>query len=213
MKAINVAITSDLLCPWCWVGLRKLQQAAKVAHVEDQLQITWQPYMLRPNAPPAGIPKGGTPESRVPPRLRRAGQQVGIDFTGLTDRTPNTTLFHATLHHLRRHELQTKFHEAVFEAYFTLGIYPDQAGLLKCAQKVGVEKTVAELYDDEQKLKELSELVQQEAYHASHYEAVNGVPSFAFNGEPAFSGAQEVDTFARYLNHYSNEEDALAAAH
>ena len=54
-KSVAVTITSDLMCPWCFVGLRKLQKAADVADVETK--ITWKPFMLRPGLPEKGICK------------------------------------------------------------------------------------------------------------------------------------------------------------
>jgi predicted DsbA family dithiol-disulfide isomerase len=99
---VNVDITSDLMCPWCWVGLCKLQLAAKETGIATN--ITWKPFLLRPNIPIEGQPKGGTPESRTGQQLKHAGKSVGIDFTGLTDRTPNTILFHATIKMLQDHQ-------------------------------------------------------------------------------------------------------------
>jgi len=99
IKSAEVTITSDLICPWCWVGLRKLQEASKDANVKAN--ITWKPFMLRPGLPEDGMPKGGEPASRVPHHLKQAGRSVGIDFTSLTDRTPNTEVFHATIKFLQ----------------------------------------------------------------------------------------------------------------
>ena len=198
--AVAVTITSDLMCPWCYIGLRKLQEASKVVNVETH--ITWKPFMLRPQIPEQGTPKGGTPSSRVGPNLEMAGKAVGIDFTGLTDRTPNTSLFHATMHALEGHASQTAFHEAVFDAYFTRGIFPDPSGLLQCAKQVGLGDEVSALYANPSKVHELQHLVEQEAQDASR-RGIHGVPFFEFEGELAFSGAQEVGTFVKYLRRYA----------
>ena len=85
-KAVQVAITSDLMCPWCWVGLRKLQQASKATQIDTVIE--WKPFMLRPHIPEEGQLKSDpTPASRVSRHLKQAGKSVDIDFTGLTDRT------------------------------------------------------------------------------------------------------------------------------
>jgi len=204
-KAVDVAITSDLMCPWCWVGLRKLQEASKIADVDTR--ITWKPYLLRPNLPEEGIPKADpTPESRVSKHLKVAGREVGIDFTGLTDRTPNTTLFHAVMKMLQddrnfSSELVTRFHEAVFEGYFTLGVFPDDDGILTAAEKVAdpiLVESIQDLLDDAPRLSKLQKEVREEARDAS-MRGISGVPAFEFNGVPAFSGAQPVSTFVGYL--------------
>lgn len=204
---VPVTITSDLMCPWCWVGLRKLQQASEVAKVD--VDITWKPFLLRPDMPVEGKPKSGTPDSRVPSRLKAAGKAVGIDFTGLTDTTPNTIDFHATMKYLLDNKQdQTPFQEQVFDAYFTQGIFPDQSAMLKLAEKIGVAEYVQTLYQNEGELEKYREAIMVEARDASR-RGVHGVPSFAFGSDTkeAFSGAQPVDTFVRHLKYYAVGEE------
>ena len=214
---VDVTITSDLICPWCWVGLRKLQDASKFTNIP--IKVTWKPYMLRPNTPIEGTPKDGpTPQSRVGTHLRHAGESVGINFTGLTDRTPNTILFHATMKYLQdelknvdanNNALANAFQEEAFNGYFTLGEFPDQDGLLKAAKRVGNEtlyEKVKALYDGDKEatlLDKLRKEVVEEAMVASRM-GISGVPSFTFGNErrPAFSGAQSTNVFAQYLNEY-----------
>ena len=200
---ITITITSDLICPWCWVGLRKLQQASEAANVT--VAIVWKPFLLRPDHPLQGTPKGGSPESRVPSHLKAAGKAVGIDFTGLTDTTPNTIDFHAAMKYLLDAKLdQTPFQEAAFDAYYTQGIFPDQQALMECADKVGVLEQVKALYGQEDVLDQYRHDVVAEAREASRRE-VRGVPSFTFGSDktPAFSGAQAVDTFVSYLKQHA----------
>ena len=210
MKTVNVGITSDLVCPWCWVGLRKLQEASKQANINTR--IIWKPFMLRPNTPEEGAPKGGTPASRVGDRLKKAGESVGIQFTGLTDRTPNTALFHATIKALQQNDKTkddaTLFHEAVFMDYFTLGVFPDKENLLAAAKRLDnpqVYELVSDLYNDTERLSALRKEVVDEAQEAS-FSGISGVPTFSFeNDQPAFSGAQSADVFVRYLERYAKE--------
>lgn len=131
------------MCPWCWIGLRKLQAAAKQTNVETN--NTWKPYMLRPQIPEQGAPKGGTPASRVGTHLQQAGQQVGTKFTGLTDRTPYTELFHAIMKEIREThsgDEQTAFPEAIFDLYFTQGVFPDVTAMTTAATKLGLDDVV-----------------------------------------------------------------------
>jgi len=200
MKTVNVTIVSDLMCPWCYVGLRKLQQGSKIANVQPK--ITWKPYMLRQGIPEEGLPKGGSPASRVPQRLQQSGESVGINFTGLTDRTPNTELFHATMaaiHDEHDADKQTEFQEEVFDLYFTKGVFPDKVALEQAAEKVGVADTVHNLYSDKELLLQMRSKVRREAKQAS-MSGISGVPFFFFNDEPAFSGAVDVGTFVKYLD-------------
>lgn len=200
---VDVAITSDLVCPWCFVGLRKLQQAAERANVETN--IVWKPYQLRPNTPEDGQPKAGTPADRVGHRLKRAGEEVGINFTGLTDKTPNTQLFHAVMKVILEEQgpvKQTEYQVAVFEDYFTNGVFPTQEALLVAAKSIGIEETVSSFFKDSERVSDVRQKVAYEAWQASRA-GVSGVPFFEFNGDPLFSGAQNVATFEAYLKEYA----------
>jgi predicted DsbA family dithiol-disulfide isomerase len=202
-RIVPVTITSDLMCPWCWVGLRKLQQASEEASIG--LKIVWKPFLLRPDHPLQGVPKGGTPQSRVPGHLKAAGKAVGIDFTGLTDSTPNTIDFHAVMKYLLDAGVdQTPFQEAVFRAYFTQGIFPDHDALLTCAESVGVQEQVKSVFEQTEVLVEYRREVVAEARDAS-MKGIRGVPSFTFGDDarPAFSGAQAVETFVSHLEKHA----------
>ena len=107
---------SDMMCPWCYIGLRKLQEASKIANVDAN--IVWKPYMLRPNLPEVRPP---LPVWGVISRL--LGESVGINFTGLTDKTPNTGLFHATMKWIKdtgKGWEETDEASFVFDAYITI---------------------------------------------------------------------------------------------
>jgi predicted DsbA family dithiol-disulfide isomerase len=205
-----VTITSDLVCPWCWVGLRKLQAASELAKID--VNIVWKPFLLRPNTPQEGIPKDGTPTSRAPQRLKDAGKLVGIDFTGLTDRTPNTIDFHAIMKYLLDSKInQTPFQEACFDGYFTKGIFPDHKGMMEHANQVGVADHVKALFESQDVLQEYRQLVTKEASDASR-RGVSGVPSFAFDGETeVFSGAQDVEIFVKFLKQHATTDTTTTA--
>lgn len=201
--SVLVTITSDLVCPWCWVGLRKLQSASELAKVD--VDIVWKPFFLRPDTPQEGSPKGGTATSRAPQRLKEAGKSVGIDFTGLTDRNPNTIDFHATMKYLLDSKInQTPFQEAVFDGYFTKGVFPDHQGMLESAKQVRVLDRVKAFLESQDMLQEYRKQVKDEAGEASR-RGVDGVPSFAFNGgKEAFTGAQNVETFVEFLKQHAD---------
>jgi predicted DsbA family dithiol-disulfide isomerase len=209
---VHVTMTSDLMCPWCWVGLRKLQEASKNTNIAAVIE--WKPFMLRPNLPDEGVPKSDpTPASRVGRHLKKAGEDVGINFTGLTDRTPNTSLFHAVMKYLQddvkvNPTKVTAFHEAVFEGYFTLGEFPDQSGILKAASRVkdedpeSIVTSLEALFQNTEKLDGLKHEVHREAREASR-RGISGVPTFAINRQTLFSGAQPVEVFEKVLKEFA----------
>lgn len=198
-KSVQVTITSDLMCPWCWVGLRKLQEASSLADVN--VIVDWKPFLLRPETPVEGVPKGGTPATRVGARLKAAGDAVGINFTGLTDRTPNTELFHATMKALHGPD-QTRFQEEAFANYFTRGIFPDRQGLIDAAERAGLAEKVKTLYANTNELERLRRAAVDEALKASAI-GISSVPTFAFNGRLAFSGARDAREIANYITQFA----------
>mmetsp|Transcript_39665 Transcript_39665/g.55078 ORF Transcript_39665/g.55078 Transcript_39665/m.55078 type:complete len:158 (-) Transcript_39665:263-736(-) len=138
-----------------------------------------------------------TPDNpRVGARLKSAGQAVDIDFTGKTDRSPNTVRAHVVLDFaLNKHGWvkQNILQEILFRNYFTDGIYPSDQALVLAAKEAGLPSEEFE-----------SLLAQGEAKHSDIYSAdskvkqkgVHGVPYFYFNNTDfGLSGAQDPNTF------------------
>ena len=179
--------------------------ASEEANVK--LSITWKPFLLRADLPPQGLPKSGTPQSRVPTHLQQAGKAVGINFTGLTDSTPNTIDFHAVMKYLLDMGVdQTPFQEAIFRAYFTQGIFPDNNVLKNCLETIGAGEEVLSIFNQSELFDQYRRQVVTEAQEARNL-GVRGVPSFIFGDDtkPAFSGAQDIKTFVSHLGKHSVE--------
>lgn len=148
--------------------------------------------------PADGAPKGGTPESRVGAWLRKLNaSEPGVNFTGLCDRYPNTTLYHVALEHVRdahgdaaQHALASR----LFKAYYQDGLYPDEAALLRLARETVAGLDAAALLRalrDPHKAAAVADYAAQLARQLQ----VRGVPYFIINGAPAFSGAQQPEAF------------------
>lgn len=136
-----------------------------------------------------------TPDNpRVGRRLKTAGEAVRINFTGLTDRSPNTLVSHALLEYaLEKHgrEKQNEVQEALFQGYFTDGVYPDLSNVASIGVKCGLDgEEVERALKDEGLLKTVRDKVQQ-----NYGEVDGGVPTFIINGRRAFSGAQDPEIF------------------
>lgn len=146
------------------------------------------------------MPKGGTPESRVPDRLRRAGAAVGINFSGLTDRYPNTLSTHALLNYAKINapSLQDKLQEILFRYYFTDGKYSGSEDLSANLEAAAAE---AGLVDPSAARTFAEDPVNQQAARkealANSARGVTGVPFFIINGESVGSGAQPPQVFER----------------
>jgi len=148
--------------------------------------------------PEEGAAKGGDPTTRVGQRMRSAGEQVGINFTGLTDRYPNSIKAHTLLDYAGREapERQNQLQEILFRHYFTDGRYPDDANLRLAAEEAGlnVERAMASVTDVNRRAEVKREA---EAYSRS---GISGVPFFIINGKPFGSGAQPPAAFVEAFN-------------
>jgi predicted DsbA family dithiol-disulfide isomerase len=138
--------------------------------------------------PVEGVAKPpNTPENpRAGARMKAAGAAVGIDFTGLTDRYPNTLLAHCLLKYAEGDPAaQDRLSEILFRHYFTDGLFPDAANLRAAAAEAGLADVDAALEWIE--TPENQSVVKAEGVGYSR-SGISGVPFFIVNGEPAFSG-------------------------
>ena len=63
-KVINIDVVSDVICPWCWVGKRKMEAAMAETQEKYEFKIKWHPFLLRPSMPREGVPKpADTPQN------------------------------------------------------------------------------------------------------------------------------------------------------
>lgn len=180
------------------MGKRNLEAALRTTPELD-VQVEWLPYFLRNNIPEQGVLKPGGPgPHQVGDRIKTAGEQAGINFTGMCDRFPNTTKAHAAMTFALESagpEVQNKLQEVLFRHYFTDGKYPDIPNLVEAAVEVGLpEAQVREALES----KKYEPKVKQEAAEISR-QGVTGVPYFFINGKGVFSGAQPPYAFVQEL--------------
>lgn len=184
-----------------------MESAIQKLAQDVEVDVKWRPFLLRPSIPEEGVEKPpATPGNRFPgdngrvnPRLKAAGSKVGIDFTGLTDRYPNTVAAHALMDYaLEKHgtEVQNHVSEILFRHYFTDGLYPDLTNLKVAAAEAKMDADAAIAYASQT---DVQDRVRREAAAASR-SGVSGVPFFYVNGQPAFSGAQPVESFVQLLS-------------
>lgn len=189
------------------MGKRNLESAISKCP-QYEISVLWRPYLLRPDNPREGVEKPpNTPDNpRVGARMKQAGLQVGIDFTGKCDRSPNTIFAHCVLSYiLEKHgsEAQNKVQEALFNAYFTDGVYPDIENLCTIVAGVDIPSSgsdgvggsgvdIVELRRVLESAEREKDVVKEAAQNARMR---TGVPLFFMNGKPMFSGAQPPDSF------------------
>ncbi len=194
---MRIDIVADFVCPWCYVGRRRLA-IALAQRPAVQAEIHWHPFELNPEIPPAGVPRERWWQARFGSSERLAemlGQLVAIgldldidfDFTAI-EMQPNTRLAHELMHLATRHGCADDLAEALFAAHFSRGQplgHPETlAGL---AQDLGlpqdeIESTLGGRHDAETVSQHLQQV--REA-------GVTSVPNSILDGRHAFSGAQE----------------------
>jgi predicted DsbA family dithiol-disulfide isomerase len=206
-------IFSDTVCPWCYIGKRRLERALRL-RPQPGLIRRWRAFQLNPGLPASGmdrrqyvIAKFGSLDraQRLYEAVSRVGAQEGIkfDFDRIT-RTPNTVRSHRLLYAAAEQDKQPELLEAIFNAYFTEGRdIGDPDALTALGQEIGLSsEAIADALVEGGRLDSaMTEDLQ------SRRIGINGVPFFIFNGRFGLSGAQEPEALLNMLD-LAREEDA-----
>ena len=204
-QPITLDIFSDPICPWCYIGLKRLDTALE--ELEETVVTKWRCYMLNPDMPPEGMDRrtylerkfgGPAGADRVYGAIETTARQAGIDvnFAAIM-RTPSTYAAHQALRGAQELGQGDAFIRKLFAAYFEQGKdIGDQDVLtdlwVTCDM---LHQELTALLDDQRHLATIiSEM--QEARHRG----VNGVPFFVLGGTYALSGAQDKAAFAHVFN-------------
>lgn len=210
---IQVDIVSDVMCPWCIVGYKQLEQA--LATVGAGAYLRWHPFELNPKMPPEGQnltdhiaeKYGATPAQSAQNRQQLAdlGRSLGFDFNFTPDsRIVNTFAAHQLLDWAQDAGLQHPLKMALFDAHFTQGRDVSQLDtLVDVAAGVGLDPTAAR-----DVLESGSHAEQTRSRQMFWTErGISGVPAMVFDGRYLLTGAQGAETYARMLTKVLSEKD------
>ena len=217
-----VDVTSDLICPWCFVAKRRLEKASSI--LGKTLEIRWHPFQLNPEMPVEGLDRrmyrsakfGSWEQSqRLDAQVSAAGAEVGIRFRhDLMKRTPNTFRGHVLLAAALKDGVhkQNLVAERLFQAYFLNGEdVGDPATLLGIAREFGV--TAISRVEDLDSPALVSEVKTAERKAASA--GIRGVPQISFQGTVVANGAQKeellADSILRILGTTGHCENGVCA--
>ena len=201
---LTIDIVSDVVCPWCYIGKRKLEAALALPEAADlpNVIIRWHPFQLNPDLPAAGMPrkqyledKFGGPEkaAEIYERVRAAGQAVGLtlNIDGIS-KQPNTLASHALIAFAQAGDANVSdVMERLFQAYFVenrLIGSPDV--LAEIAEEAGLNGEDARNFVTDP---EHLEVVAQADAHIRSL-GMTGVPFFIFNQQLSVSGAHDPAT-------------------
>ena len=203
---MQIEIYSDVVCPWCYIGKRRLGQALETAGYAQQAHIAWRPFQLNPTMPKEGMDRhayldakfGGAEARRaVEERVAKAGEADGIVFAfDRIERTPNTFDAHRLIWLAGQQGCQDEVVEALFHSYFTKGReIGSLSSLAEIASNCGLNcEEVERLLASDRAVQEVRA---EEA--TGHRLGIRGVPYFILNGSISISGAQPPDIFVATL--------------
>jgi predicted DsbA family dithiol-disulfide isomerase len=213
---IRVDVWSDIACPWCYIGKRRLEAgiAAVAADETPRVEVEFHSFQLDPEMPTdfegsaaehlahhKGIPEAHAVQMQE--HVTRLAADVGLtyDFTSL--QPANTLGAHQLLHLAKRHAVQVDVKERLMRAHFTEGRHVGRPGVLA---DIGAEAGIPrhEIEDSLTRGEFLPAVradIQQAASHG-----IRGVPFFVFAGRYGVSGAQPAETFARVLSDISSSQ-------
>lgn len=217
---MRIDIFSDVICPWCFIGKKRLEKALTLRPLQD-LQIHWRAFQLNPGMPEEGMDrqaylaaKFGGPESaqRIYDTVGAAGRRSGVDFAfDKITRTPNTVAAHRLVRLAERFGRQDAMVDSLFQAYFLQGRnLSDKDGLVDIAADAGLDQAAARAFLDGDE--ETEAVLAEDAY--ARKLGIGGVPCFIVDGRYALSGAQEPEAFLPVFDLVDTEkaENAPAAA-
>jgi predicted DsbA family dithiol-disulfide isomerase len=205
MEKLNIDVTYDFICPWCWIGEEKLLTAIAEANADAQTKLVFVPYELNPAMPVEGVDRkvyrsakfGSWARSQaMDAQVAEAGREVGLEFNyALAKRTPNTLAAHRLVWMLQQKHDVTALVESIFHAYFSAGSdIGDVAVLTELAVAEGFDGTEVGSFLSSNKGVDEVRALETGAIERG----VNAVPSVRI-GRDIVTGAQPVALFRATL--------------
>jgi predicted DsbA family dithiol-disulfide isomerase len=201
---VKIEVWSDVVCPWCYIGKRRLEHALRDFEHADEVEVTWRSFQLNPDTPKGtAVPTMEYLASRFGPqsagmtgRVAELARAEGLDFDFDAALTVNTLDAHRVLHLANDLGVGDAAKERLLRAHFTEGADlsdPDVlAGLLG---EVGVDQGRARAVLAS---REYAEAVRDDFEEAERLGA-NGVPFFVIDRKYGISGAQPAEAFLHAL--------------
>lgn len=207
-KKLKIDIVSDVVCPWCAIGYKRLEKAINELGIQDQVEIEWQPFELNPGMPPEGQnvtehiteKYGSTIEQQQASQqnMTEIGEELGFKFDYFDDmRMSNTFDAHVLLEYAKDFGKQTELKLRLMTSFFgERKDVSDREVLKQALLEVGLnaEEALSKLDNEEARYE-----VRNKQGQWKHM-GVNSVPTIVFNMKSAITGAQLVDSFKQVLS-------------
>ena len=201
---IKVDVVSDVVCPWCYIGKRRLEQAIEQLSTKYDFQVEYHPFELNPAMDPKGVNQkeyltekfGSTQRyEQIVQHVTEVAATEGLHFDFIKQSVaPNTRAMHAIIAFAKTKGKQLETKEAYLKAYFTDGVDLSQlTNVLTVAESVGLQKDEVAGVSSNPKM--LSQVAAAEAH--LHQLGISGVPFYIINNRHGLSGAQPSNVFAK----------------
>ncbi|MEP0520657.1 MAG: DsbA family oxidoreductase [Hyphomicrobiales bacterium] len=213
MQSVRVDVVSDVMCPWCYIGKKRLELASNLLD-GIELDIHWLPFQLDGTLPKVGKPRadylsekfGGKERAQIAySQIEETGAAMDIPFAfDLIEYSSNTLDAHRLIHWAEEEELQNQMAERLFQAYFLEG------------QNIGDDDVLAALsgeigMDDDEIMDKLHTNLAKDIVRGQIAEAqkmgISGVPCFVLGQKYAVMGAQEPETLAEAITRTAAEAE------
>lgn len=213
--ALSIDVFADPVCPWCWIGKRRLE-AALAARPDVDATVRWMPFQLDPTIPPEGLDRAEYLENKfgddekvraMHEQLAQIGRDEGLAllFADI-ERAPNTLDAHRAIRFAAEEGLvaQGALIERLFESYFTEGEdISDHDVIERAAEEAGLDsETLRERLDTDEDV----EIVREEIERARAI-GVEGVPCFIFAGKLVVMGAHPPEVLVEAIDRALGDED------
>ncbi|RDW21057.1 disulfide bond formation protein DsbA [Oceanobacillus arenosus] len=214
---MKIEVWSDFVCPFCYIGKRRLENAMKQFEHRDDIKVEYKSYQLDPTA--RHIPGKdfyetfselkGIPLEQVKVMNNQVGQQAageGLTYNFDTMQYANTFDAHRVAKYAAKQGKGKEITERFLHAYFTESrLMSDHETLIELAVEVGLDKEeVAEILQSNDYTKAVENDIT-----VAHQIGVQGVPFFVFNEKYAVSGAQPAEVFSEVLEKVWEEENKV----
>lgn len=215
---MNLEIWSDIACPWCYIGKRRLERALEQFDHADELTITWRSFELDPGAPPerGGELAGHLARKYGMPIEQAREAQAGLTATAADEdlgfrldiaRSGNTFDGHRLIHLAAEHGLAGAIKERLLRAYLTEGrLISDAATLAELGIEAGLPDTeVRDLLAGDR----FADAVRADEHTAATL-GISGVPTFIVDREVGVTGAQPPELLLEMLRRGAGAREPLA---
>ncbi|ETI60692.1 DsbA family oxidoreductase [Marinomonas profundimaris] len=213
-KSVDIQFVSDIMCPWCVVGLGNLNNALETLKDSVEADITFQPFELNPEMPPEGqdfsehitekygITKAQSDENRA--MIQQRGNEIDFDFNFTPEsRMRNSFDAHRLLHWAQLEGKQAELKAALFKAHFTHNQdVSDYSTLANLAASVNLDPAAAKGILDNGHFTE--EVRKQEKLWQQH--GISSVPTVIINNKYAISGGQPAEVFKNAIEEILEKE-------